>query len=230
MVTGTLKMLSGLGLKHAKKVDKVCFVVCQILKKKSRKKNYKLCHKWEEGRWQAKMDGGHTFKVFFCFVMEAFPKLWGVCVSVCVCRCGSPAYRLTGYLWFKRVSLIWHTSRCFEFFPVSMIFCVLICLWVFGSLQSSLLCKIRELEGGGAKAVDVSDMWTVTVDRWHMTCDTWHMTRDTWHLTHGTSFVWSFKNRHGKKIFQLPSKELSLRPTLSYSCDVCLSVSCPLFM
>ena len=50
----------------------------------------------------------------------------------------------------------WHTSRLFWVFVVSMIVCVLNFFWVFGSLQTSLLCIMEELAGGGYVAVAVS--------------------------------------------------------------------------
>ena len=64
------------------------------------------------------------------------------------------------------------------------------------SLQTSLLCIVGELAGGGYVAMavfGVSDMWPS--DRWqvkgntgHMTCDNWHVTPDMWHLTCGRWF------------------------------------------
>ena len=56
--------------------------------------------------------------------------------------------------------------------------------WVFGSLQTSLLCIMGELAGGGSLAVAVGvDRWHATHDTWHVKNDTWHMASDTWHLT-----------------------------------------------
>ena len=55
MMTGTLKILSGLGLKHAKKVTKICIIVSQMFKKL--KKN------GGEARIK-KTERGHTFNVF----------------------------------------------------------------------------------------------------------------------------------------------------------------------
>ena len=57
---------------------------------------------------------------------------------------GRRAYRLYG-----------HTSRHFPVFVVSMNFWALIWFWVFLSLQTSLLCIMGELAGGGTVAVAV---------------------------------------------------------------------------
>ena len=46
--------------------------------------------------------------------------------------------------------IYWQTSRHFKFFAVSIIFGVL------GSLQTSLLCILGELSGGGSVAVAVA--------------------------------------------------------------------------
>ena len=54
----------------------------------------------------------------------------------------------------------WHTSSHVWVSVVSMIFCVLKFVPIFGSLRTSLLCIMGELAGGGfvAVAVGVSDI------------------------------------------------------------------------
>ena len=50
--------------------------------------------------------------------------------------------------------------------------------WVFGSLQTSLLCIMEELAGCWYMAVAVcaSDSWQLTADRWQVICHTWQLT------------------------------------------------------
>ena len=43
-----------------------------------------------------------------------------------------------------------------QVFAVSMTFCALNCFWVLGSLQTSQLCIMGELAGGGSLAVAVA--------------------------------------------------------------------------
>ena len=63
---------------------------------------------------------------------------------------------------------------------------------IFGFLQTSLICIMGELAGGGlwglhwGRTVAVG---LVTGDRWNSTCKTWYLTPDTWHLTHEMWYV-----------------------------------------
>ena len=50
MMTGTLKILSGHGLKHGQKVTKICIIVCKILWGKKTIFLFTLLgHKWVKG-------------------------------------------------------------------------------------------------------------------------------------------------------------------------------------
>ena len=49
---------------------------------------------------------------------------------------------------------------------------------VFGSLQTSLLCIMRELAGRGSVAVSISDKGQVTRHTQHVTNEKWHVTCD----------------------------------------------------
>ena len=115
--------------------------------------------------------------------------------------------------------------------------------WVSGSLQTSWLCIMGELAGGGsvAVAVGISDMWQVT-------CNTWHMTHDMKHMTHETLHIFSIifyllimsvyicfgigaTIRTRQEIqyllyFRILFKESAPWPILSSICDVHISV-CP---
>ena len=64
----------------------------------------------------------------------------------------------------------------------------------FGSLQTSILCILRELEGGGsvAVAVSVSDRWKVKGERWHTKQYMWHVTHYTWDVTRDTCHMTFF--------------------------------------
>ena len=55
----------------------------------------------------------------------------------------------------ERIANIGIPLDVFVFFVVSMIFCILKNFLGFGSLQTSLLCKLGELAGGGSVAVAV---------------------------------------------------------------------------
>ena len=54
-----------------------------------------------------------------------------------------------------RIATIFLPSHHFSFLYVSMIFCVSIFFWVFGPLETSLLCIMGELAEGGSVAVAV---------------------------------------------------------------------------
>ena len=56
---------------------------------------------------------------------------------------------------------------------------------VFGFLQSTPLCIVGELAGGGsaAVAVGIKDRWHVLGDRWQVPGDRWQVTGNRWHVT-----------------------------------------------
>ena len=73
---------------------------------------------------------------------------------MCVCHHGNPASRWNGDFWSKVILLIFENLYIF-FGVVSMTFLPLEYLWVLGFLQTSLLCILGELAGGGSAAVGV---------------------------------------------------------------------------
>ena len=64
-------------------------------------------------------------------------------------------------------------------------FCILKCSLVFGSWQTLILFRVRELALWAlvavAKALLKGDRWQMTGDKQHATNDTWHMSCDKWH-------------------------------------------------
>ena len=68
-------------------------------------------------------------------------------------------------------------------FLKQILLCSFLTFWVFGSLQTSLLCTVVELAEWGSVAVGISDRLKVTFDMWHVTCDMGYVTCDMWHVT-----------------------------------------------
>ena len=81
-----------------------------------------------------------------------------------VCVCAITETLWTGDFWLKTVWVI-----C----GASIILCVLKVFRIFGSLQTSLLCIMGELVGGGSVtvAVGVSNRWQVALATRHVTLD-----------------------------------------------------------
>ena len=110
----------------------------------------------------------------FCWSFD-FVKI-SVCVYVCVCPCVSS--RKTSFPVDWKLLVKEHIANIgipkdFFFLDTMIIGNLKICHFL--CLQTSLLCIMGELAGGGsmAKAIDIRDMW-------HMTCDhyRWQMTHD----------------------------------------------------
>ena len=107
--------------------------------------------------------------------------------NVCVCAIAETCFLVDWKLLFKEcIATIGIPLDIFGFLLFQWLFAFWIFLGGFGSLQTSLLCIMEELAGGGYVAVAVSvservsDSWKETRDMWHWTHDTWHMTQDTW--------------------------------------------------
>ena len=64
--------------------------------------------------------------------------------------------------------------------------------WIFGSWQTSLLCIVGELTGGGSVTVVVGniDRWQVTRNTWNRTHDMILLLHDTWRVTLHFFFFW----------------------------------------
>ena len=101
---------------------------------------------------------------------------------------GNPVSRLTGDFWLESLWQYWlslyirQSSVCFQIllFRCFFAFFLLFLSRVLGSLQTILLCIIRDLTGAEsvAVAVNISDKGQVTRDTQHLTCYTQHLTPD----------------------------------------------------
>ena len=124
--------------------------------------------------------------IFACVQYNVFTESGSVCVWVCV-PSRKPRFLVDWRLLVKeRIANTGIPLDVFGFFKIKNK--IKFPFWTnvpaFGSLQTSILCIMRELARGGsvAVAVGVSDRWHATRNTWHMTCDTWHLTYDTWYF------------------------------------------------